>query len=280
MTRPILARHAAAAASALLAALALALHLPAGQAAATTLDDVLSARVLSGWSTGHGRRMAALRLDLAPGWKTYWRSPGDAGIPPRFDWSGSENVESVEMFWPAPVVFHLNGKTTFGYREHLVLPVEVVAKDPARPMRLEARVDLGICRDICVPAAVDVAADLAVPDAPDPAIRAALAGQPVPARKAGLTAVSCTVEPIADGLRLVARLTLPRQGREETVAFETADPVVWVAEGVTRRRGDSLVATTELVAPSGQPFALDRSGVRLTVITERGAAEITGCPAP
>ncbi len=270
----------AAATFALLALLAPVAWLPAGPAGATTLDDVISARVLSGWSSGKGRRMAALRLDLAPGWKTYWRSPGDAGIPPRFDWSHSENVESVRLFWPAPVVFHLNGMTTFGYREQLVLPVEVVAKDPARPVRLEARVDLGVCRDICVPAAIEVAADLAGPDSPDPAIRAALAAQPVPARKAGLTAVSCSVEPIADGLRLVARLTLPRQGREETVAFETADPAIWVAEGVTERRGADLVASTELVAPSGQPFALDRSGLRLTVISERGAAEVTGCPAP
>ena len=97
---------------------------------------------------------------------------------------------------------------------------------------------------------------------------------------AGLAAIGCTVEPIADGLRLTARLTLPAQGARETVAFETGDPAVWVAEAVSQRQGGELVAMTELVAPSGQPFSLDRSAVTVTVISEAGAVEVQGCPAP
>lgn len=249
-------------------------------ALATTQDEVLSAHLRTGWETGRGQHMAALQLDLAPGWKTYWRSPGDAGIPPQFDWSGSQNLKAVNLLWPAPAVFLSNGMQTIGYHDQLVLPIEVVAIDPGRPVHLSAQIELGICRDICMPASLSLTAEIAAPGRPDATIKAALRQRPVTGPAAGLAAIGCTVEPIADGLRLTARLTLPAQGARETVAFETGDPAVWVAEAVSQRQGGELVAMTELVAPSGQPFSLDRSAVTVTVISEAGAIEVQGCPAP
>ena len=64
------------------------------------LDEVVSASVLTGWRMENGHHMAALRITLAPGWKTYWRAPGEAGIPPRFDWTGSDNLSAVTVHWP------------------------------------------------------------------------------------------------------------------------------------------------------------------------------------
>jgi DsbC/DsbD-like thiol-disulfide interchange protein len=260
--------------------LALCLALGVGPALATTQDDVLAARLLPGWQTKDGTRIAAVELVLAQGWKTYWRSPGDAGIPPSFDWSGSKNVQSVRILWPAPTVFHTNGMQTIGYHDQLVLPVEVTPQDPSLPVRLSLRLDLGVCDQICLPASVTLGADLAATGAPDAAIAAALAQRPVGGAKAGVTAVACTVDPIADGLRLTARLRLPDPGTAEVVAFETSDPAVWVAEATTRRDGADLVSVTELVAPDGAPFALDRSGVTLTILAASGAVEVKGCPAP
>ena len=102
-------------------------------AEALTQDQILSAALLPGWQTSNGSRMSALRLDLAPHWKTYWRSPGDAGIPPEFDWSGSDNLAGVRLHWPRPQVFDLNGMQSIGYKKHLVLPLELTAVDPAKP---------------------------------------------------------------------------------------------------------------------------------------------------
>lgn len=261
----------------LAAALAL---VPAPTPAGTTQDDVLSATLLGGWQQGDGSHMAALQIDLAPGWKTYWRSPGEAGIPPSFDWSGSENLTSAQPLWPTPSVFYLNGMRSIGYHDRLVLPLEVRPGDPSRPVVLKARIDIGICRDICLPATLNVTARLAPPGAGDPTIRASLAAMPRKAKEAGLQAASCAVEPISDGLRITATLALPRQGEGEVVAFETGDPSIWIAESRAERHGGNLVATTDLVAPSGKPFALDRSGMVLTVLSDRGAVEIDGCPAP
>jgi DsbC/DsbD-like thiol-disulfide interchange protein len=228
----------------------------------------------------NGGHMAALDLTLAPGWKTYWRSPGDAGIPPSFNWSGSENVKSVRIHWPAPNVFEANGMQTIGYHERLVLPVEITPDDPSLPVRLSVSVELGICDEICLPASLDLAADLTGPGAADASIKAALAQRATSAEAAGVTDVACHIDPIKDGLRLTARVRLPDPGLPETVAFETTDRSVWVAEAVTERRGGELVTTTELVPPSGAPFALDRSGITLTILAAGGAVEVRGCPAP
>jgi DsbC/DsbD-like thiol-disulfide interchange protein len=251
-----------------------------GPALATTQDDVLSARLLPGWQSASGTHMAAVDLVLADGWKTYWRSPGDSGIPPSFDWSGSQNVRSVRIHWPAPTVFDVNGLQTIGYHDHLILPVEVTPENPALPVTLSLRMDLGVCDKICLPASVALRSDLVAPGAPDAGISAALARRAATAGEAGVTGVACTIDPIADGLRLTARLRLPNPGADEVVAIETSDPEVWVAEATSSRSAGELVAVTELVAPAGTPFALDRSGVTLTILAAGKAVEVQGCPAP
>ena len=249
-------------------------------ALATTQDDVLQAGLRAGWQMDSGAHMAALDIVLAPGWKTYWRSPGDAGIPPQFDWTGSTNLQAVHFHWPAPGVFETNGMRTIGYHDRLILPFEVVPVDPSLPVTLSLSVHLGVCEDICIPASLALTGELLPPGAADAGIKAALATLAVSARDAGVGRVACTVDPIADGLRLTARIALPDPGTPEVVAFETGDPEVWVAEAAVTRHGGELVAVTELVPPEGAPFALDRSGVTVTILADGGAVEVRGCPAP
>jgi DsbC/DsbD-like thiol-disulfide interchange protein len=260
-----------------LALVSLAFAVPAS---AMTQDEVLQADLLPGWRMEGGHHMAGLSLALAPGWKTYWRSPGEAGIPPEFDWSGSQNVKSVRIHWPSPVVFHTNGMQTVGYKGGVVLPLEVVPEVPGQPVVLRARVDMGVCKDICMPAQVTVSADLPAPGAEQGDIRAALKARPATGGQAGVGRVACVVEPIADGLRLTATVEIAARGGDEAVVFEPADRSIWVAEAVTSRQAGVLTSVTELVAATGAPFALDRSGLRLTVLGGARAVEIEGCPAP
>src|SRR6056297_1939284 len=100
-----------------LAALALVLLCMAGPARAQggLPGEVVRAEILGGWVTESGTRIVGLRLSLAPGWRTYWSVPGDAGIPPQFDWSGSDNLVGVRVHWPAPTVFETYGMRTAGY---------------------------------------------------------------------------------------------------------------------------------------------------------------------
>ncbi len=254
---------------------ALALLCLASPALAQSQDDIVQAGLLSGWQMANGHHMAALELRLAPDWKTYWRAPGEAGIPPVFDWTGSSNLKSVQFHWPSPQVIALNGMKSIGYLNELVLPIEVVAQDPTRPVTLALAMDLGICHDICMPAHLTFAAVLQGGGAKDSRIAAALAD--LPKLAAGAT---CAIAPIDDGLRLQASLGLPPLGPDETVVFETNDPQVWVAEAHTARQGGILSSTTDLVAPSGAPFTLDRSAVIVTVLAQGQAVEFRGCAAP
>jgi len=92
-----------------------------------------------------------LEFALQPGWKTYWRSPGDAGFPVTVDWAGSRNVATADMTWPAPHRFSLFGLDTFGYKDQVVLPIAVRPQTPGEPVLLNAKVSYLACSEICVP---------------------------------------------------------------------------------------------------------------------------------
>ncbi len=242
-----------------------------------SLDEVARFDVLTGWRTKAGTHMVALHVQLAPGWKTYWRAPGEASIPPQFDWSGSRNLASVEFHWPTPEVFYQNGWRSVGYGVELVLPIELTPQTDGKHMLIHSEIQLGVCRDICVPVQTRISADLEAGGDRDPRILAALNSRPQTAREAGLRAIACKVEPISDGLRLIANIDLPRIGAREVAVFELPDHSVWVADARSTRTGNRLTAMTELVPPSGRPFLLDRSRVRITVLGDGRAVDIMGC---
>lgn len=262
----------------LLAALscaALALPLPARAL------DVIAGEILPGWRLADGTHMAGLRLTLAPGWKTYWRAPGDAGIPPRFDWSGSENLRAVEIAWPMPQIFDQNGMRSIVYAGEVVLPLHVRPLREGAPVRLDAEVELGVCEDICIPAALSVAGTLpAEVSRPDPAIAAALAARPLSAAEAGVRRVTCSVAPSERGLHLTAVIEMPRAGRTAAAVIEAGDPEIWVGEpDLDGASPDRLTATTVLEHMEGGAFALDRGALRITLLGSGTAVDIKGCPA-
>ncbi len=102
--------------------------------------------------TGDGTHVTlGLQFSLDPGWKIYWRSPGDAGYPPRLDWTGSNNLATAHLAWPAPKRFSVLGFETIGYQGEMVLPIDVTLAQPGRPLDIEAVVDYLTCDEICVP---------------------------------------------------------------------------------------------------------------------------------
>lgn len=114
-------------------------------------DTHSSLRLLAG-SRGDGVLVGGIEIHLKDGWKTYWRTPGDSGIPPRFDFSKSDNVETVTVLWPAPARFDDGaGGTAIGYTDKVVLPLRIMPKDAAKPVTLRATIDYAICEKLCVP---------------------------------------------------------------------------------------------------------------------------------
>lgn len=263
----------------ILAALALTSSLAAG-APAMAQPDVFRATLRDGWQMQNGNQMVAFHLTLVDGWKTYWRAPGDSGIPPSFDWAGSTNVAAVRFHWPRPKVMTVGGLQTIGYSHELVLPVEIIPKDRSQPVALKAAVDLGVCSDICVPASFQVTADLPRPGASDETIQRALRQRPSTGKEAGVTKATCEITPQKDGLRLKAVLRLPSTGGAEVVVVEPGINGVWVSEADVSRNGKDLLAEVDLVAPGGGVFALQRDAITLTVLGKHRAVEIQGCSSP
>ena len=101
-----------------------------------------------------------LQFRLEPGWKIYWRSPGDAGFPPRPDWTGSRNLHAAEFRWPAPERFELFGLDTFGYGGEVVLPVETRLEKAGAPLHLKLALDYLVCEKICIPYQAGLTLDL------------------------------------------------------------------------------------------------------------------------
>jgi DsbC/DsbD-like thiol-disulfide interchange protein len=131
------------------------------------------ARLISG-DRKDAEWLAGIEIALDPGFKTYWRSPGDSGLPPRFDWSGSENVKSVDIRWPAPTRSEDATGVSFVYHDAVLLPVLVEAVDPKKPVKLALHVEYGICKDICIPASADLSRLLGTPPSQHAAIEAVL----------------------------------------------------------------------------------------------------------
>jgi len=144
------------------------------------VKDLHSALGLVAGSRRDGILIGGIAIRLDPGWKTYWRTPGDSGVPPRFDFSASDNVSAATVLWPAPEKFPDGaGGTSFGYRHEVVLPLRIVAREPDRPVTLRAQINYAVCEKLCVP--VEAKAELisSAPSAPDnPELEAALAQVP------------------------------------------------------------------------------------------------------
>lgn len=246
-----------------------------GPAAAQTGDDALplglvSARILPGWTDADGTRVSALELVLEPGWKTYWRSPGDSGLPPSFGWEGSDNLDRITFHWPAPEAINSGGAQELGYHDRLLLPFTASPQQAGQPIGLTSQIELGLCENICVPAHLDLSAPQPG-SAPDRRIMAAMDDTP----RLISELPDCRISDIADGLRVEMALT---GAAPELAAIEVeGKPDLWVSGAEIETRPDGTFAVAELVGPEAVPFPLDPRALRLTVIGADEAVETRGC---
>src|SRR6266568_9090681 len=145
-------------------------------------DGHSAVRLLAGSRSG-AVLLGGIAFQLESGWKTYWRTPGDSGVPPRFDFSKSENIEAVTVLWPAPTKFDDGaGGYSLGYHNQVVLPLRIVAKNADKPVTLRADINYAVCEKLCIP--VEASAELAitsVASTEDSALFAALDTVPKPA---------------------------------------------------------------------------------------------------
>lgn len=115
---------------------------------------------VNGIAAGADTVQLGWQVQLQPGWKTYWRAPGEAGLPPRFDWTGSDNLKDAVVRWPVPQRLSLYGYDTAVYAGQVVLPIMARLAEPGRPARLRLTVDYMVCADVCIPLQASYSLDL------------------------------------------------------------------------------------------------------------------------
>lgn len=223
--------------------------------------------------------IGGVQIRLTPGWKTYWRYPGDAGVPPRFDWSGSSNVGAVEMLWPAPVRFDEGGSLSIGYKSDVTLPFKVTPREAGKPVELRLALDFAVCEKICQPATANVTLDVPASGAgaPSPTLTAALAAVPLTATLGTGTAPaieSATLEGSGEqrSIRILARV-----GDAGTADLFVEGPDDnWALPLPERSAGPDGRAVFTLPVdgvPSGHDIAT--TPLRFTLTDGAGAVEVT-----
>jgi len=210
--------------------------------------------------------LGGIAFQLQQGWHTYWRNPGDSGVPPRFDFSKSDNVEAVTVLWPAPQKFDDGaGGISLGYRDQIVLPLRIVVKSVDKPVTLRAAIDYAVCEKICIP--VQANAELAfasVASTEDSALFAALDTVPKPAN-------------VGDPSPLTIR-DVKREGKSQVlvdVVTPDARNVSLLVEGPTPDWGLPVPKVVEHGPPGVTRFSFQLDGVPPGVNPDGAALKLT-----
>lgn len=210
--------------------------------------------------------LGGVDVQLDPGWKTYWRTSGDSGVPPRFDFSKSDNVEAVTVLWPAPTKFDDGaGGFSLGYHDQVVLPLRIVPKSNDKPVTLRASINYAVCEKLCIP--VEASMELAfasVASTEDSVLSAALETVPKPAS-------------VGDPNPLTIR-DVEREGKS-TVLVDVISPdskaVSLFVEGPTPDWALPVPKLLERGPPGVKRFAFELDGVPPGTSPEGAALKLT-----
>jgi DsbC/DsbD-like thiol-disulfide interchange protein len=272
-------RAAVLALAAVFAFAALAQDRPVRQAGATAWVDLHAgrARLVSGHAmAAGGPYFAGVEIVLAEGWKTYWRTPGDAGVPPAFDWTGSGNVASIRVLYPAPKRMAEAGGEVLAYKGSVLFPIEVKPQQPGKPVTLELVLELGICREICIPATArfELAIEPGRAGPPPPQIAAALAQVPRPQadrRPGDPTLKRVAVERGGAVPRLVIEAVFGAGGKGADAFVEAPDGLFVPQPKRSAADGGTVRFETDLAG--GLDRDLKGKTLTLTLVGEAGASE-------
>lgn len=203
-----------------------AAHANAADASAWSQDLKSAVRLIAGASNPTDSALrAGIEIKLQPGWHTYWRYPGDAGVPPRFDFSGSDNVRAARVRYPAPVLFSDGGGQSIGYSDSVIFPVQIVPRDAGKPITLRLKLDYAVCEKLCIPAEARAELPFAPgPSASDTLLSAAEAKVPVSVAAAEL---ELTAKRVNDAAKPLVAVDLKTPGGKPAVIFVEGPNADW-----------------------------------------------------
>jgi len=240
-------------------------------------EDVRSAvRLVSGANNnGDAHLRAGIEIKMQPGWKTYWRYPGDSGVPPHFDFSGSENLKTATVLYPAPHLFTDETGQSLGYKDRIIFPLVISPQQPGKPVRLRLKADYAVCEKLCVPAEGRAELTLTPGDSSqDSALAAAEARVPkqVTAAQLGLT-----VRRTNDGAKPLVAVDLGAPAGNPIDLFVEGPTPQWALPIPKRSQTASAGRAQFSFELDGLPPGVDPKGqvdLTFTVVTGERAVEV------
>lgn len=235
------------------------------------------ARLVSG-TVVHGGEpalMAGVQLRMKPGWKTYWRNPGDSGVPPHFDWTGSTNLRHAEVLYPAPHRFADANGTAIGYEDEIVFPVKLVPEREGEPIKLKLAFEYGLCKDLCIPNDVGLELTLSEKVGKGDAvlIETFLSRVPRPAAPGILPEVKRVQANLdSETPELVVEAAFAANSRQTDLFIDAGDVFVPVSKALGPP-ADGTQRFSVSFASESEANALKEKVLTLTLVSDRGSTE-------
>jgi hypothetical protein len=237
-----------------------------------------SVDIIRGWRQSDDIHIAAINIKLEDGWKTYWRVPGIGGIAPILNWEKSKNIKNISQIWPTPNIYNEYGLQTIGYKDELLLPLQIQPIDKKQPIHLSITIDFGICSDVCVP--IQTSVEERLPERTsfgkknilDTLEKTILSGN-----KSLFKIVKCNIIPIKDGFEVNAFFEGLTSFDKDTLGV-VEYPVKqngWINQKASLVSGNQLNVHATVYNKS--IHFIDRSDLTLTIFTKNKAFEFGGC---
>ena len=233
------------------------------------------ARLIAGVAdAGSGSALfAGVEIAMPPGWKTYWRTPGEAGgVPPEFDWSASENLASAKVLYPAPSRLTDKSGVVVGYHDRVLFPLEIAPADRVKPILLRVKAAYGVCKELCIPAEAEFTLEIPPGAAPSDAIARAIALTPRYVARAGVDPVlkSWTFEKP----RLTLEVADPAGADFGDAFVEAPDSLYVPLPKLIERKGGVSLYEVDL-SDGADIAALSGKALTVTLIGAKGQSETT-----
>jgi len=229
---------------------------------------------------GRTRLVAGIQIEIAEGWKTYWRHPGTSGVAPRLDWSGSDNLADAVLLFPAPRRFSDRDGDVIGYAKSVMLPVNIVAKDAGRAVELTLALEYGVCKDVCIP--VQSKLSLVLP--PDAATRPAGDALKSAIARVPTSKPRVKIDPMPERIAVDLRSPKPAividavfpDGASGADAFLEAPDGLWLplSTRAAAQPAGKVRFHVDLTDGADIP-GLSGKTIRLTLVSDKGQSETT-----
>ena len=241
-------------------------------------NGLARAKITDGWIEKDQKLIFGLKIDLNKNWKTYWRLPGNAGLKPLFTFDKSENVFAAKIMWPSPIIFGEDNLWSIGYKDSVLLPLEVTPIDTSKPIKLEIQADIGLCEDVCIPVTLNVSY-FATPgqNQENYEILGAILSEPIKSDDIGFQPPQCIIK--NGELIMEFNEKNVKTGIEniELFVIEVGSSVFYVNSQKAYVFDDRITVSTKNSVETELPGVISRERIKTTIIGSNQSLEFVGC---